>query len=244
MQDFMELKLTQLTEYTWLLPHDPDPNAVQSSIGVITTRNETLLVDAGNSPRLARKLKSELARCNLPPVTAIIYTHHHWDHISGACEFAVPVTAHVMCKAILEEESRIPWGFDYLREEIKRNPKLTVSYSARAKSIEDWESFRIVVPEKIFEKEELLDLDGLAIELEHVGGQHAEDSILVKVPQDRVMFIGDCYYPPPLHLRKPDSVPSYDMLRRLQNSAYDLYVEGHDKPFARAELLRFLQENN
>jgi glyoxylase-like metal-dependent hydrolase (beta-lactamase superfamily II) len=244
LQGFMDFKLTQLTEHAWLLPHNPDTNAVQSSIGVITTLNETLLVDAGNSPRLARKIKTELARCNLAPVSRIIYTHHHWDHVYGACEFNVPVTAHVICKAILEEESRKPWGIEYLSEEIKRNPKLTVSHTARAKSIDDWGSFRIVVPEEIFEREKLINLGGLAIELEHVGGEHSEDSIVVKVPQDGVMFIGDCYYPPPLHLRKPDSAPSLDMLRRLQNNAYNLYVEGHDKPFTRAELLKLLQENH
>jgi glyoxylase-like metal-dependent hydrolase (beta-lactamase superfamily II) len=104
------MKLTQLTEHTWLLPHHPNADAVQSSIGVITTLNETILVDAGNSPRLARKIKTELARRNLPHVSRIIYTHHHWDHIYGACEFDVPVTAHVICKSILEEESRKPWG--------------------------------------------------------------------------------------------------------------------------------------
>lgn len=240
----MEIKLTQLTEHTWLLPHNPDANAVQSSIGVITTLNETILVDAGNSPRLARKIKTELAGWNLPHISRIIYTHHHWDHIYGACEFDVPVTAHVICKAILEEESRKPWGIEYLSEEIRRNPKLTVSYNARAKSINDWGSFRIVVPEEVFEKEELINLDGLTIELEHVGGEHSEDSIVIKVPQDGVMFIGDCYYPPPLHLRKPNSAPSPDMLRRLQNNAYDLYMEGHDKPFTQAELFKFLQEND
>ena len=239
----MELKLTQLTEHTWLLPHDPDATAVQSSIGVIATRNESLIVDAGNSPRLARQLKTELVRCNLPPISRIIYTHHHWDHVYGACEFGVPVTAHVMCRAILKEESRKPWGIEYLHEVIRRNPKLTVSYNAVAKAIDDWETFRIVVPEDIFEKADLIDLDGLPIELEHVGGEHAEDSIVVKVPQDGVMFLGDCYYPPPLHLRKPDSLPSMDMLNRLQNHAYDLYVEGHDKPFTRTELLQVLQEN-
>jgi len=239
----MGLEITQLTEHIWLLPHNPDANAVQSSIGLITNLNETVLVDAGNSPRLARKMKTELARCHLPPVSRIIYTHHHWDHIYGACEFEVPVTAHVICKAILEEESMKPWGIEYLREEIRRNPRLTASYNARAKAIDDWGAFRIVVPEEIFEKEESINLGELAIELEHVGGEHAEDSIVVKVPQDGVMFIGDCYYPPPLHLRKPDSAPSLDMLRRLQNHAYALYVEGHDKPFTQAELSNFLQTN-
>ena len=77
----MELTLKQLTEHTWLLPHNPDENAVQSSIGVITAQNESLLIDAGKSPRLARQIKAELARNNLPPVSQIIYTHHHWDHI-------------------------------------------------------------------------------------------------------------------------------------------------------------------
>jgi glyoxylase-like metal-dependent hydrolase (beta-lactamase superfamily II) len=240
----MELTLKQLTEHIWYLPHNPDHNAVQSSIGVITAQNESVLIDAGNSPRLARKVKTELTRYHLPAVSRIIYTHHHWDHIYGACEFEVPVTAHKICKDILEEESKKPWGLEYLSEEIKRKPKLTVSYTARAKSIEDWGTFRIVVPEEVFERKIEISLDRLTIELEHVGGAHAEDSIVVKIPQDGVMFIGDCYYPPPLHLHKPDSAPSLDMLRRLQNDAYDLYVEGHDKPFTRTELLKFLQKND
>jgi glyoxylase-like metal-dependent hydrolase (beta-lactamase superfamily II) len=240
----MELTLKQLTEHTWFLPHNPDENAVQSSIGVITTQNESVMIDAGNSPRLARKIKTELTRNNLPPVSRIIYTHHHWDHVYGACEFEVPVTAHIFCKAILEEESRKPWGIEYLSEEIKRKPKLTASYNARAKSIEDWGAFQIVVPEEVFETAKVINLDRLTIELEHVGGEHAEDSIVVKVPEDGVMFIGDCYYPPPLHLRTPDSAPSLDMLRRLQNDAYNLYVEGHDKPFTRTELVQFLKQNN
>lgn len=236
----MELKLIQLTEHTWLFHHHPDPATVQSAVGVIATRNESLLVDAGNSPRLARHIKAELARWNLPPVSRILYTHHHWDHIYGACEFKVPVTAHVMCRVILEKEAKKPWGIEYLNEEIKRNPKLTASHTARAKAADDWGTFRIVVPEDVFEKEKLIDLDGFPIELEHVGGEHAEDSIVVKVAQDEVMFIGDCYYPPPLHLRKPDSVPSLGMLRRLETNAYNLDVEGHEKPFTRAELLKVL----
>lgn len=240
----MKLELIQLTEHTWLLPHDPDETAVQSCIGVIVGRNQSVLVDAGNSPRLARHLKAELARCKLPPVSRIVYTHHHWDHVYGACEFDVPVTAHVLCKAILEEESKKPWGVEYLNEQALRNPKLAISYHARAKAVEDWKSFRIVVPEEVFETETVIDLDGVAIQLEHVGGEHAEDSILVKVPPDDVMFIGDCYYPPPLHLRQPDSAPSLDILRRLQDEAYQLYVEGHDKPFTWEELRKVLRANS
>ena len=240
----MEITLKQLTEHIWYLPHNPDHSAVQSCIGVIATQGESVLIDAGNSPRLARKLQTELARYHLPQVSRIIYTHHHWDHVSGACEFGVPVTAHRICKALLENESKKPWGNEYLSEEIRREPKLTVSYSARAKSIEDWGRFRMILPEEAFESKKEIALGPLTIELEHVGGEHAEDSIVVKIPQDGVMFLGDCYYPPPLHLRTPDAAPSLEMLKKLQNDAYHLYVEGHDKPFTRTELIKFLQEND
>ena len=94
-------KFTQLAENIWLWPHNPDFNAVQSSVGVIVDKNETVLVDTGNSPNLARKIKGELKRHGFPAVSRIIYTHHHWDHVSGACEFQVPVVAHTKCRAIL-----------------------------------------------------------------------------------------------------------------------------------------------
>jgi glyoxylase-like metal-dependent hydrolase (beta-lactamase superfamily II) len=242
-ENFMEMTLEQLTEHIWYLPHHPDHNAVQSSIGVITTQNESVLVDSGNCPRLARTLQAELTRNHLPPVSRIIYTHHHWDHTYGACVFNVPVTARVLCKAILEDESQKPWSVEYLNEEIQRLPELTASYRARAKTIDDWTTFRIIVPQEVFEIETVIELDGLTLELLHVGGEHAEDSIVVKIPQEGVMFIGDCYYPAPSRLRKPNPAPSFDMLRQLQHEAYNLYVEGHDNPSTRRELLKFLDEN-
>ena len=240
----MVFMLTQLSKHTWLFPHHPDPRVVQSSVGLIATQESSLLIDTGNSPQLAKKIKAEITRNNLPPASHIIYTHHHWDHTFRACEFNVPVTAHIKCKVLLEEESRKPWSIEYLNQEIKGNPKRRVSFTALAESVDDWESFRIVVPEQVFEKEKVIDWDGLTIKLEHVGGKHSPDSIVIKVPQDGVMFIGDCYYPPPLHLRKPGSKPSMNMLSRLQDDGYDLYVEGHAKPFTETRLLNKLQKMN
>ncbi len=233
----------QLTDHVWLWPHNSDASAVQCSVGVIATGKESVLVDAGNSPELARRVKTELVRCGFPPVSRIIYTHHHWDHVNGACEFKAPVIAHAKCRVMLKEEARKPWSYEYLREEIGRNPALKVSYEGRARAIKDWEAFRIVAPGAVFEKAETIHLGEVTIEMEHVGGEHAKDSIVVKVPQEKVMFLGDCYYPPPLHLRVAEPMPSIGMLKRLESEGYDLYVESHDEPFTRGELLEFLAES-
>ena len=58
-----------------------------------------------------------------------------------------------------------------------------MSYNARALSIDDWDTFRIVVPEDVLEKGKVIYVARLSIELEHVGGGHAENSIIIKVPE-------------------------------------------------------------
>jgi glyoxylase-like metal-dependent hydrolase (beta-lactamase superfamily II) len=234
--------LIQLGQNIWLFTHDPAPDKVQSAVGLIVDTDETVLVDAGNSPRLARRIKEEIRWHQLPEVGRIIYTHHHWDHISGACEFQVPVIAHASCRTILLEEAEKPWSSEYLMQEIKRNPRLKISNKAQDRAIRNWEEFHIIVPDIVFESSARIELDQVTIELEYVGGGHAEDSIIVKAPEARIMFLGDCYYPPPLHLRTGRPVPDVAMLRSLEDAEYELYVEGHDDPFTRAELLEFLEE--
>ncbi|CAG0975674.1 hypothetical protein ARNL5_02048 [Anaerolineae bacterium] len=235
-------KPTRLADNVWLWPHSSSFMAIQSSVGIITAENETVLVDAGNSPELARRLKDELRQSGFPPVSRIVYTHHHWDHVYGACEFQVPVVSHSLCKTILMEEAQRPWGPEYLRQGTRRNPRLKVSYRARARAVQDWAAFRIIIPDIVFDDCLTISLGQIRIELEHVGGQHAADSIVVKVPHAGIMFLGDCYYPPPLHLRTPDSKASLEMLAALESKAYTLYVEGHAKPLMRTKLLGMLEK--
>ncbi|NIM95813.1 MAG: MBL fold metallo-hydrolase [Anaerolineales bacterium] len=237
----MDNQLLQLTESTWLFPHHPNFRRVQASIGVVTSGDETLLVDAGNGPATAKHVKKAIQDVNLPEVTQIVYTHHHWDHVYGACEFDVSVVAHQCCREILLEESKKPWSLDYLREVIRKEPKLRVSFKAKERAVKNWDRFRIVVPEIIFTKSKRLRVGKVDVLLEHVGGDHADDSIVVKVPDEGVIFLGDCYYIPPLHLREPTSTISRAMLTSLADQNYSLYVEGHDAPYTRAELLEFLE---
>lgn len=239
----MDQKLVQLTQNIWLWPHHPDPDVIQASIGLITGPHSSILVDAGNSPDVAERLKAAIQRAGLPKVESIIYTHHHWDHIWGACAFQVPVVAHKKCRDILMEEAKKPWGPQYLNYVVERNPKMRASVEARARAMRQWETFRIVLPEIVFNRIKVIDLEGMRVALEHVGGDHAEDSIVVRVPEDGVLFVGDCYYPPPLHLRTSESTHSIPMLASLKDKRYSLYIEGHDDPFTRAELVEFLESD-
>jgi glyoxylase-like metal-dependent hydrolase (beta-lactamase superfamily II) len=122
----MAIKLTQLSDNVWLWPGYREPAGEGAAVGVIAGQGETVLVDAGNSPRVARQLKEALSQAGLPRVSRIIYTHHHWDHVYGACEFDAPVVAHVVCREILLEGTEKPWI---------RNWSLTIDHATHLENV-------------------------------------------------------------------------------------------------------------
>ena len=219
-------RLRKLTDRIWLFT--PDRVRTEPSVGIITTATQTVLVDAGNSPNHARAVGQALRSIQAPPVRHIIYTHHHWDHVFGAVVWDAPVVAHERCRQYILEYTRKPWSAEYLAEASRETPTLAHRYAAIAGSIQDWNELRIILPSIVFEEKKFtMPLDGLTVELEHVGGGHADDSTVVRIPEERALFLADCFYPPPLHLRTPDSTEDEHMLMGFFAEKLDYYVDGH-----------------
>lgn len=235
-------KLEQIGGRVWYLPAHPDPNQVQPLVGVVVGDRETVLIDAGNTPRTAETVLSELERIGAPPVGKLIYTHHHWDHVFGGCVYGAEAIAHTLCRTQLEREALRPWSEAFLAEEVTRDPTLEGMANVLRLGVEDWAGFRIVVPEESFEATYVVQGEGYRLELEHVGGKHAADSVVVNVPDERVMFLGDSFYPPPLRLGFPDRSPDMEMLKSLLSKNCEFYLDGHGEPFSSTELVAELGE--
>lgn len=230
-------QLEQISDHAWIFPMHPDNMRVVPNIGVIISGGTALLVDAGNSPAHGRAVLSALDAINAPPVQQIIYTHHHWDHICGAQVFDVPVMAHRTGYDLIREMQQY-WNKNYLIERGRNYPYMMPIYEMLFDLI-DWDSFRLVVPQNVFDTtRHTLNLNGLTINLEHVGGQHAADSVVVSV--DDVLFLGDCYYGMTRD-REPPVGPDYDLLEHLLNQGQAQFVAGHAPPFTRQEGLDWIQ---
>ncbi len=226
--------LRQIAPNVWIYPRDEDPNRTQPNVGIIVTGQHTVLVDAGNCPRHARRIMIALDDIEAPAVSHVIYTHSHWDHVFGAMVFGAPVIAHETCRRQLLETAAKPWGHAYVQEEILRFPQQEASLRAMARAVEDWRNFRVVLPEVVFSKQIRLYLDDVLLEIEHVGGEHAPDSVIVRLPKQRVLFTGDCFYPPPSYLRKPDDHFDFGMMQTLLRDDIDWVIDGHGDPYDRA----------
>jgi glyoxylase-like metal-dependent hydrolase (beta-lactamase superfamily II) len=234
--------LVPLTDHIWLYPRDPNPERIQPNVGIVVAGRQTILVDAGNSPRIARRILLALDEIHAPPVSAVIYTHHHWDHVFGGMVFDAPAVAHEICRKHLAEMAAKPWSQAYIQEEIMRAPAREQGLRGMARAVDDWRSFRIALPEITLSKTLRLYGDGLTIEIEHIGGQHAPDSLIVRVPEARVMFVADAYYPPPPHQGRPDDTLDHEMIERLAGENMELYIDGHGDPLGLEEFRRLAVE--
>ncbi len=230
------LSLTQISPHVWILPRHPDKNRVQATVGMVLTDRQTILIDAGNSLRLARQIQATLAAMGAAPISHVIYTHHHWDHTFGACVYGVPAIAHRLSHQFLSEMRQQNVGEAYLRTKVERNPKLILEWTA-----EDWAAFEIVLPEISYQEQERFHFGGVTLELVHVGGIHAADSTVIKVVKDGVMFLGDCYYPAPRYEEPTDQMLDMTMLANLLDDHYDHYIDGHNAPMQTRHVRRILR---
>jgi len=235
--DFSSPILTPLAPQVWFYSAHPDPNIVQPTIGVIRTSQQTILIDAGNSPRYARRILADLYAQDFPPVRTLIYTHHHWDHVLGSATYhPTHVIAHDVCAAHLKAWTQRHWTTSALREEMQRTPQVTTRNQSMIDVLEDWRELRIATPNITFTDELTLHEDDMTITLRHVGGHHADDSIIVQTSTG-VLFVGDCYYP-------GKDEPSTDLARLESFLAYDcsVIVDGHSPPSSLDEIRMYLAQ--
>jgi glyoxylase-like metal-dependent hydrolase (beta-lactamase superfamily II) len=237
------MKLQELSSNVYILSAHPDDDKVQPVIGAVIGNQETILIDAGNSPRHAQLMLDELKRMAAPPVTQIIYTHWHWDHVFGACVFDAPALSHRLCKEKLLEEVHISWSEAYLQEEVKRDPNRVTRANILREGVDDWGNFRIVMPSKIFETSEVLDGEGYRLELLHINSKHSPDSIIVTVVGENVMFVADAFYPAPLRYEPNDQTLDLKVLRAMLKSSCTQFVHGHGEVLSRENVQEILEES-
>ena len=175
----------------WL---SPDPTTDRPVLGVISGTRGSLIVDAGNSAAHARILLKEIDRCNLPVPSYLFLTHWHWDHVFGAERFALPTFAHHETVRIVERMSGFDWSDVALDQRVKDGLEIEFCRDMLKTELPDRSKLIIRPPEIAISEQVTVHLGDTACQLIHVGGDHAHDSTVAFVPEDRIMFLGDCIY--------------------------------------------------
>ena len=152
-----------------------------SNAGFVVTPAGVVVIDALGSPALARELLAQIARITDKPVTHVILTHYHADHIYGLQEFkkaGARIIAH-------------RGGLEYLNSETAQG-RLAASRQELAPWI-DADTRLVPADEWIDGPKELL-VGGTRLVLQPIGPAHTHEDVVVSLPSEGVLFAGDIVF--------------------------------------------------
>lgn len=205
-------------------------------LGMVVGKNKTLMIDAGNSEDHANYfMKKTLGEIPYPDM--VVLTHWHWDHIFGLS--ALPHTVSIAStKTKIEMEKLIPfsWSDEAIDERVKEGTEIEFCAKAIKEEYKDHRDITIVLPDVTFEKRVEIDLGGVTCIVQHVGGDHAADSVIVYIKEEKILFLGDCIYPNMYSEKENYTIKeTLQLLDALETFDANTYIPSHQKPISKEE---------
>jgi glyoxylase-like metal-dependent hydrolase (beta-lactamase superfamily II) len=147
----------------------------------VVTPAGVVVVDALGSPALARRLMAQIREITPMPVTHVIVTHYHADHMYGLQTFRDAGVKIIAQRA----------GLDYLNSETARQ-RLEVSRTDLAPWINA--DTRLVPADQWVDSDTNLNVGGTEFLIRHVGPAHTAEDLVVYIPSEKVLFAGDLMF--------------------------------------------------
>lgn len=169
---------------------------------LIVTGEGNIIIDTTESLEAAREIQQEFQRLSPQPTRAVIYTHGHPDHIWGTSAFVdeeTEIIAHAKFMEFFNEQYNQLWPILRVRGVRQFGAALPGGYVAcsgigpflRSKA---GASPGLVFPTKVFDDQLELTVGDERLLLVHAPGE-TEDQIYIWLPDRKVLFCGDNYYP-------------------------------------------------
>ncbi|TDL74080.1 MBL fold metallo-hydrolase [Rhodococcus qingshengii] len=209
-------------------------------LGMVVGEAKTLMIDAGNSEDHALTFLSELSKRQVAKADMVVLTHWHWDHIFGlsALDGLLSISSD-LTKSEMKKLIPLSWSDEALEERVKAGTEIEFCATAIKKEYVGRRDIKIVLPAITFEKRVVIDLGGLTCVVQHVGGDHAADSVVVYIVEEKILFLGDCIYSDIFAKKKNLTVHgTLALLEKLEAFDADTYVLSHWRAISKEEYMQ------
>jgi len=176
--------LTRLSEnvYSYVGEKDASPShSFAANAGIVIGRDGVLVVDTLISAKEGERFLADIRKITKKPIKYVVNTHTHLDHAFGNCVFAelgATVISHSADKVLLAKS-----GTDILKN--------AEAYGLKQ---EEMAGTTIVLPAMTFSERMSIDLGGVEIELIRTAPSHTSGSLVVWLPQQKILFSGDILF--------------------------------------------------
>ena len=192
-----------------------------TNAGFIVGEEGVVVIDTLMTPSLAGSLMTVVRDVTQKPIRYVINTHFHGDHVYGNQYFLpTPIVGHENCKFDLDTKwdsnfNRY-WSREVLRPELSRIVKTT--------------------PDVTFNDKMSIWLGSREIQLSFHGRAHSNSDILLYLPEEKVLFVGDLAVNKTLPAFPDGHITDWvSVLEQVDKVDTDTIVPGHGPVGTKAE---------
>ena len=195
---------------------NPSPaNSFGANAGIVIGDKGILVVDTLGSAKGARKFIEDIKRISDKPVRYVVDTHSHFDHTFGNSEFAA-------IHAVICAQTSCPINMNKTLPLVIKNAKDYGITDEEAKAI------KIAYPDVTSPEMMRIDLGNVSVDMLFMAPSHTDDSVMVFIPRDKVLFSGDVlftdYYP---YMGDGDITGWVKTLDFIKSVPVDKIIPGH-----------------
>jgi glyoxylase-like metal-dependent hydrolase (beta-lactamase superfamily II) len=177
------VKVTGSTWYVQGLPGlaSAANEGYNSNAGFVVTDDGVVVIDALGTPALGEAFLQAIRKVTTKPVKRVIVTHYHADHFYGLEAF--------------RKAGADIWAHFEAREYLA-NGDAELRRQQRARELFPWvaDDMPLVQADRWLETDTSFTLGGKRFEIQHFGPAHSPEDLVVVVPDEGVVFIGDILF--------------------------------------------------
>lgn len=224
----------QLTSRIWY--QTPVSEADRPILAVVRGEKHQLMIDAGNSSAHAALFLEEMKKHNLGSPDLLALTHWHWDHIFGMKHLGLPSIATQQTITRMKEMQPYAWTDAALQERMDQGIEIPFCADAIKLEFGTTRDIEVVLPTIGFTGQLEIDLGGVQCQLIEVENDHAPGSLLVYIPEERVVFLGDAMYADIFSSKWNYTVErTKRLLATIDRLEADYYVWSHGEAMPKSE---------
>ncbi|WP_152656049.1 MBL fold metallo-hydrolase [Oceanobacillus sp. CFH 90083] len=219
--------LNKLSDTIYYLSNQDDIE--RPTLGLVCGDQYSLIIDAGNSTQHAKDFLTEIEKLNVPPVKYVVITHGHWDHFLGMNEFDAAVIVNSRTNEIIKEWQNYSFDDSSLHKYVHTNQLGDIFMKIIQTDMPNRNSFQLKSPDIIFENSLTIDLGNKVCVIESIKSTHTDDSTVIYIPDEKVIFLGDSVYGKTtnslFHYKQSLLLP---MIKDIQKYDAEMFLLGHE----------------
>jgi len=224
----------QLTSRIWY--QTPVSETDRPILAVVRGEKHQLMIDAGNSSAHAALFLEEMKTHNLGSPDLLALTHWHWDHIFGMKYLGLPSIATKQTITHMKEMQPYAWTDEALQERMDQGIEIPFCADAIKLEFGATRDIEVVLPTIGFTGQLEIDLGGVQCQLIEVENDHSPGSLLVYIPEERVVFLGDAMYADIFSSKWNYTVErTKRLLAAIDRLEADYYVWSHGEAMPKSE---------